>query len=371
MLQVDNQTPFTASLSVFPDARGVETAYAVVKATFVLGAAEPALAEPQLPLLAADVFWGDPQHSSLRAAGEFALLKPATDVLLVGRAVAQAPGTRVADVSLRVGPVHKTVRVFGERHWEGSGSGMKPSPPQPFERVPLVWELAFGGIAPEVAGQDPAQREHDPRNPVGRGIAGDQWSKLKGQPVPSLEDPAALIRTAADWPPPACFGPVAPTWMPRRRYAGTYDAAWTRERAPYLPTDFDPRYFQLAPAGLVAPGFLQGGEPVELNGFTLGGPLRFMLPSIHLHVEFRFDGKPMPQPAQLETVLFEPDLGRFQMLWRAAQPVDKKLLKLSELRLRCDEYGKDGRPPPPLARLQGLPRSYADDDEDATIAATP
>ncbi len=371
MLQVDNQTPFAAALSVFPDAQGVETAYAVVKATFTLGGDEPALAETQLPLLAADVFWGDPQRSSLRAAGEFALLKPATDVLLVGRAVAQAPGTRVADVSLRVGPVHKTVRVFGERHWEGSGSAMKPSMPQPFERMPLVWELAFGGLAPEVDGQDPATRQHEPRNPVGRGIAGGQWALLKQQPVPNLEDPAAPIQSAADRPPPACFAPIAPTWLPRRAFAGTYDEAWTRQRAPYLPLDFDARYFQLAPAGLVAPGLLQGGEPVELIGFTLGGPLRFTLPAIHLQLSFRFEGQPIPQPARLETVLFEPDHGRLQMLWRAAQPVDKKLLKLSELSVRCAEYGQDGRPPPPLARLQGLPRSYADDDEDATIAVAP
>ena len=370
MLQVDNQTPFAVALSVFADAQGIETAYAVVKATFALGGEEPTLAEAQVPLLTADAYWGDPQRSSLRAAGEFALLKPCTDVLLVGRAVAQSPGTRVADVSLRVGPVHKTVRVFGERHWEGSGAAMKPSAPLPFERIPLVWELAFGGLAPEVPGQSPARREYEPRNPVGRGVCGGLWSWLKDQPVPNLEDPTAPIRAAANRPSPACFAPIAPVWMPRRQYAGTYDAAWTQQRAPYLPLDFDARYFQLAPAGLIAPGLLQGGEPVELKGFTLGGSLRFTLPAVHLQTDFQFDGKPIAQPARLETVLFEPDHGRLQMLWRAAQPVDKNLLKLNELTVRCAEYGKDGRPPPPLARLQGLPRGYADDEKVPVEIAT-
>lgn len=355
MLQVANQTPFKAALSVFPDPQGVETAYAVVKATFALGAAQPELAPQQLPLLASDVYWGDPQQTSLRAAGEFALLKPATDVLLMGRAVAPAPGTRIADVGLRVGPVRKVVRVFGERHWEGFGSNLRPSAPLPWERVPLRWELAFGGVAPDAADA----RDHEPRNPVGRGIASRDPAALRGQPLPQLEDPAHPIRNPNDRPPPACFAPIAPAWLPRRAHAGTYDEAWISGRAPYLPTDFDARFFQLAPHDLIAPGHLRGGEPVELAGFTLGEPLRFTLPAIHLTLTFQFGGRPVPRPAQLEMVLFEPDHGRFQMLWRAALPVDKRLLKLTELAVCCDEYDRDGHPPAPLRGLQGLPHSYA------------
>ncbi|MBP6339170.1 MAG: DUF2169 domain-containing protein, partial [Vitreoscilla sp.] len=129
MLQVVNHTPFMASLSVFSDPAGVETAYAVVKATFSIGVKGPVLAKPQQPLLATDVFWGDPVGTSLRAAGEFALLKPGTDVLLVGRAIAPRPGTRVADVSVSVGPVTRTVRVFGDRRWQKSLGSWKPSSP--------------------------------------------------------------------------------------------------------------------------------------------------------------------------------------------------------------------------------------------------
>ena len=46
----------------------------------------------------------------------------------------------------------------------------------------------------------------------------------------------------------------------------------------------------------------------------------------------------MPRPAQLELLLFEPDAGRFQMLWRAALPVDKKLLKLRTLTVSSSAY---------------------------------
>ena len=356
MLQVVNHTPFSAALSVFPDLAGVESAYAVVKATFRFGPEGPELADPQAPLLATDVFWGDPVQTSLRAAGEFGLLKTATDVLLVGRAIAPQPETRVADVSLRVGPVVRTVRVFGDRHWEKAGGKWRPSLPQFWERMPLRWELAWGGIAAQAGQEVP---EHEPRNPVGRGIVGKDGVPDQGQPLPNLEDPAALLVEPKDRPTPACFAPIAPTWLPRRQFAGTYDDAWIQRRAPYLPLDFDPRFFQVAPAELIAPGFLRGGEPVELSGFTAGAPIRFTLPECGLELGFDFDGAVVPGEPQLEMVLFEPDAGRFQMLWRAVLAVDKKLLKLKQVTVRSSAFERDGSPPRPLGALNSLPPAYA------------
>lgn len=361
MLQVDNQTPFAAALSVFPDVHGVESAYLVVKATFAFTADAPALAPMQLPLLAADVYWGDPAQTSLRAAGEFALPKPATDILLIGRAVAPGPGTRMAEVSVQVGPVHKRVCVFGDRRWERRGSHWQPGEAEVWERMPLRWELAFGGVVPARDKTAAAVQDWEPCNPVGRGLFDPEALRAGGEPppLPNLEDPDELIGTEADRPRPACFAPIAPTWLPRRNHAGTYDEAWTKTRAPYLPRDFDTRYFQVAAPDLVAPGYLQGGEPVVLQGFTQGSPLTFALPRLTLEATFDFDGQPQPRPLHLETVLFEPDNARLQMLWRAGLAVDKKLLKLRTARLRCAEHGKDGRPPPPLGGARGLPAQYA------------
>lgn len=356
MLQVVNHTPFAASLSVFPDPSGVETAYAVVKATFSIGAEGPVPAQPQVPLLAADVFWGDPVTTSLRAAGDFALLKPGTDVLLVGRAIAPGPDTRVADVSLSVGHLVRTVRIFGDRHWQKSGGSWRPSTPQPWERMPLRWELAFGGIGQAEGEQVP---DHEPRNPVGRGFVARKLSPTEGQPLPNLEDPTALLQSPQDRPTPVCFAPIAPTWQPRRAFAGTYDEAWTKGRAPYLPLDFDPRYFHVAPPGLIAPGHLQGNEPVRLAGFSLGEPLAFALPACGLQVTFDFNGASMPQTPKLETLLFEPDAGRFQMLWRCALAVDKKLLKLKQIVVSSSAYQRDGSPASPLSGLGRMPPAYA------------
>lgn len=356
MLQIVNHTPFSASLSVFPDTAGVESAYAVVKATFRFGADGVELAARQAQLLAADVYWGDPARSSLRAAGEFALPKQATDVLLIGHAVAPAPGVRVVDVRLRVGPVLRTVRVFGDRHWEKRGGQWRPSAPQPWDRMPLRWEHAWGGMA-EPDGDAPP--DHEPRNPVGRGWVAHKSAPTDRQVLPNLEDPQALLSDPGQRPPPACFAPVAPTWLPRRSHAGTYDEAWVRGRAPYLPLDFDARYFQVAPPELIAPGLLQGDEPVELAGFSADGPLRFDLPPCGLELGFDFDGQARPVPARLEMVLIEPDIGRLQLLWRAGLAVDKKLLKLRQVTVRSRVYERDGSPASPLGALGRLPSAYA------------
>jgi len=334
MLQVENQTPFAASLAVFPNPAGVETVYGAVKATFDFSSGGPRLASKQAPFLAADVYWGDPAATSLRAAGDVTLSKPATDVLLSGRAIAVSPVGQM-DVDLRVGPVAKSLRVFGNRRWIRRGEDWAISDPEPFERMPLRWELAFGGAGPIVEGQP---LEHEPRNPVGRGFIASYDDQIADRPLPNLEDASQPIAAPQDRPAPACFAPVAPVWMPRRSYAGTYDETWQRTRAPFLPQDFDPRYLNVAPDGLVAPGLLVGGEEVEISGCTAGGPIRFRLPVATLALQWDFDGRAIDAAVRLETVLIEPDLARLQMTWRSELAVDKKLLRMRRMSVACAEY---------------------------------
>jgi hypothetical protein len=337
MLQVNNQTPFQRALVVFPNPDGVECAYAVVKATFVIGRGGVDLAAEQLPVVPVDEYWGEPGASSLKWASEATLMKPSTDVLLLGHAYAPDERAKQADVTLKVGPVQKTVRVFGERRWQRGILGAKVSDPEPFEKLPLRYELAFGGTDPRP--RDPAKPDFEPRNPVGKGLVPKNSDvPADGLALPNLEDPRQPIRSASDRPPPACFAPVCGHWEPRKSFAGTYDEAWVKKRAPYLPQDFNPRFFQSAPPDLVAPQPLQGGEPVEITGAAPGGPLRFPLPRCSLRVTFRMDGRDQDQPPVLDTVVFEPDAGRLWMVWRACQVVDKHLLRLREVEVRCPEY---------------------------------
>ena len=335
MLQLINHTAFSASLSVFSDLQGVESVYVIAKASFEISPGGLVLAEKQTPLFAVDIYWGEPEQTSLRYAGEFSLPKPATDVLLVGNAIAPRENTRVAEASLRLGPLSKTLRLFGNRHWRKTDLGWEASMPEVWERMPLRWELAFGGLAPVKDG-NPAV--YEPRNPVGRGFNGIDDRDWLDKPLPNIEDPAQLIRHPADRPTPVCLAPVAPAWSPRCHYAGTYDAAWQKSRAPYLPLDFDPRFLLTAPSGLVAPDYLRGGEAVELSGFSLNGPIRFQLPFCNLKMGFDFYGDILQPTPQLETVLIEPDIRRVQLLWRAGIQVDKQLLKLREVVVNCLEY---------------------------------
>jgi hypothetical protein len=333
MLQIDNQTPFEVAIAPFPDEQGIDTLYAVVKATFALPSATAGdgllVAEEQQPVLRADEPWGEPGASSLRYAGELHLAKPATDVVLVGSAQRRdrRPAERL-DVRLRVGPVAKTVRVFGDRLWSGGLFGGRPGAPEPFEAMPLTWENAFGGTLTD---EDGTPTGGEPRNPVGRG-----WSGQRSEPPPNLEDPRQLIGGAKDRPAPAGFGFVAPSWQPRAGYAGTYDAAWQRRRAPYLPADFDPRFFNAAAPGLTCRALLAGGEPVELEHASVTGPLRFSLPRCALRVTVAAAGGPVQPPVRLETVLLEPDEDRLVLTWRAAHCCDKQLTRIAAVRFELD-----------------------------------
>jgi hypothetical protein len=330
MLQFKNSTPFQGTMYVVPDAEGIDTAFGVVKATFALGE-RLSLAEKQVPVTLADQYYGEPGKSSIKTPSDMSLTKPATDVLLLGTAYPpRGRATTQMDVSLMAGSLRKTIRVFGDRLWEKRGVLPSMSNPVPFETMPLVWERAYGGVDSNKGKELRAET----RNPVGTGYhAKDGDKALDGSRLPNLEDPTDLITGWKQSPPPACFAPICGHWKPRLSYAGTYDARWQQERAPFLPKDFDPRFLQLAPPGLVAPGYLQAGEWIQVQGATPSGLMRFQLPPARIEITFVIDGAPQPVSANLDTVLIEPDQNRALLVWRAGIRCDKKALRVNEVRV--------------------------------------
>lgn len=315
MHRIVNPTPFPAALDILPDRHGVATLHLTVKATLRLG---PTLSvDPeQRPILLADEYTGAP-GSALRYPGERHLASPGTDILVLGSA--HAPRGKPApelDVSLIVGPVRKVIRVFGDRRW--SPGAARASAPEPFVTMPLVHTRAFGGPAV-------------PHNPVGVGHRGESARPL-GALLPNLEDPRRPFLATGDASAPACFAAIAPAWAPRCGFAGTYDEAWRRRRAPYLPLDFDPRFFHAAPPDQVAAAPLRGGEPVELLHLA-PGPLRFHLPTFAWTMQARLGADTLALGPVLATVLLEPDAGRLCLLWRATASVDRRALDLDEVTL--------------------------------------
>lgn len=324
MLQLKNATPFSAAFTLFPNEQGIDTLFTMVKATFNIGP-RWTLYDQQLPLQETDIFWGDPQTSSLRYISDYHIGKSSTDIIVTGSACARdQQAVRQLDVSVQVGAVSKSLRIFGDRHWRMG----QITQPEPFTLMPLVYERAFGGVDLF----EEQIRAAEARNPVGRGYVGHKSrSETEGMALPNIECPAQLIRDVDDTPPPACFAPIAAHWQPRASLTGTYDEVWRQTRAPYLPEDYQPRFMNAAHPDLIYPDYLQGGEAINIRGMHPSGEISFQLPQIKLHNRVTVGGTNYSSAFKLETLLLEPNQLRLSMVWRAALPCDKKMLNIQQI----------------------------------------
>jgi hypothetical protein len=332
-----NHTPFALSLLYIgrePD--GLLHGVALMQATWRIGrGGELQLVEMQPAPPAGGQWYGDPATSSLRAEPQTAAAKPGVDIVMLGHAVAPgAQPVRMLGVTLAVGELRKQAVVFGDRELGRGLVGLTMSTPQPFERLPLVYERAFGGW--DRRHQDPAQHRCEMRNPVGLGFRDARLGACVEARLPNIEDPAHPFKPGGPPPPPCGFGFVAAGWMPRASLAGTFDGEWQRTRSPLLPLDFDPRFHNAASPGLVAPA-LRGDEPVLIEGMSADAPCRFTLPGI-----------PAPwcgwslrrrerqrAPLKLDTVIIDMDQRWLQLQWRGcwALPDGPHALQALEARL--------------------------------------
>ncbi|WP_437972184.1 DUF2169 domain-containing protein [Sorangium sp. So ce260] len=277
---LNNKTEFVAR-PVLLLAKDGERLVLIVKATFTGVHGESVLERSQRAdrrgVREADVPWGEPEKSSIKYPSDLCITKPGTDVIVV--AAAHAPDGKAVpsfDAGVRVGPLEKTIRVFGLRVWEANGAGL--SAPRPTAGLEVRYDYAWGGID----ASDPGRPIEEPRNPVGMGIARDP-SSLTHRPAPFIEDPLHQIGSVRTRPPPAGLGAIGRHWEPRRRFIGTHDARWLEERAPLLPHDHDDRANLCASPGLTAVPPLVGGEDVALLNLTPGGgTLGFRLPRIRI-----------------------------------------------------------------------------------------
>jgi hypothetical protein len=336
MLQLKNQTPFKASLFVFPDEHGVDTLYVVVKATFELYP-EFRVAEEQMGVVEADEYWGDPATTSLKFASEAHLNKPGTDVVVIGEAIAPAGRpVRKLDVALSVAGRTKFYTIFGERKWTGV-IFKSPGRPEPFVRMPLIYERAFGGANPITPKGKP---DLQPRNPVGRGFLGEAPMKAYQRTnLPNIEDKKRLLQAPKDSQKlqPVGFGFIAPSWQPRLGFAGTFDEAWQKTRAPYLPTDFNPKYFHAAHPDWIFEKPLQGGEQVQTLHLSKRIRQDFTLPQCHFNIQATVKGRLYDLSPQLETVLLMPTEEKLALTWRASLPCDKKALKVEGIHIQLEQ----------------------------------
>jgi hypothetical protein len=316
--ELQNSTPFIATPLFLADEENKPLLTMVVRGTFSIAAGGPLrVAEVQKPLEISGIPATAEASASYLYEPETAFTKLTTDIALIGSAHAPNSTTTMLDVGLKVGRVQKIVRAFGDRYWVKTGAQVFGTRPQPFQKLPLTYERSFGGW--DRANKDETKWSCEPRNPVGRGFGDPLRYVEEGKvPMPNFEDPNHLISRYGEAPPPAGFGFTSPHWHPRAKFAGTYDAAWEKERKPLLPKDFDRRFFNAASTGLVAPSYLKGDEDVVIVNASATTPLQFKLPGIPPPVVrvFLRGGHKEVLRTKLDTVIFDTDQLVVILLWR-------------------------------------------------------
>jgi len=332
-MELSNSTRMVAGYTMGMEPSGRELLVIVVKGTFRIPAEAGAtlkLHDEQAPLVMSDEFFGEPGLSAPKYEVDFAARKHRCDVLLNG--TAYAPGGKAVDrliVGIRIGGWSKLFAVIGDRVWYRAG-GVRATSPQPFTTMPINYDRAFGGT--DRRHDDPRQHGALLANPSGRGyhkhLIGE-W--LRGSPLPNTEELTQSVDAPDGDYRPMALGPIGRHWEPRVKYAGTYDREWQDEVFPFLPADFDERYYQAAPLDqqLAKP---VGEQPVTLLNLTPDGRRDFVLPHFEapLHV-FTKKGGREDLTAAVDTIVFEPDLERVTMTWRVTRPLKRSIFEIAQV----------------------------------------
>jgi len=343
--KVDNRTAF-ASFSCDKMAVGrkfYDTV--VVKGTFALAPGRLVRDKEQAEVVLSDTYWdaAGAARSSLKQAGEAVLLKPRTDVIVTGTLRAPvglcAPQWSASVVVWRRGEavIDYHVEVFGPRMLRHAASRWSLLEADDTSEVPIRYELSYGGAyqAPaNDASDDDAAGPHaerpwivHPPNPSGVGFCDERALDTDTlQPAPRWQTREAPFKQVNAEIPPAGFGPISRSWSSRLQYAGTYDAAWesgmradvARGLPADYPADFDPRFFQCAHPELIAPGYLDGDEQIELGGvMPQDKPYTLALPGGRI-VARLVDGKGTSHVERLalDTVHVDVDAGKVYVCHR-------------------------------------------------------
>jgi len=336
---LNNKTDAEAELALLADENGRDVLLVLVKNTFdIADDGSLSFSEEQLPICMEGEYFEEPGQSSLKIAPEANFDKLATDVVLVGHA--HAPPSEndqpivQFDVGLQVGNLRQHIRVFGDRVWEKRTTANKietwhMSAPQPIEKIPLIYENAFGGQ--DLSPEDEAFYAHEARNLLGKGVI-SKHSQMEKVALPNLEDPKQLIKTTEDKPMPVSMGFVSPEWQPRLGFSGTYDKAWEKTRLPMLPLDFKRDFFNAAHPNLTAKGFLDGSEVVHIINACEQGKLSFQLPECEPSIAITFQYEEQKKlNVKLDTVMIDTDDMKLTMLWRATEDVINRIYDMEEI----------------------------------------
>ncbi|MEY0875015.1 DUF2169 family type VI secretion system accessory protein [Providencia manganoxydans] len=320
-MELTNNAKHTvAKATVMLDKAGFEHLVVVIKATYRLPD-DHQLARPIIPppaLAYTDTYSGEVGTSAPLYDADFVLRKQKCDVVF--NASAFAPNAHPVchlTVSAQVGEMIKAISVIGPRQWLQKSEYYIAGDVQPFTAVPLHYGFAFGG-------QYQYQEEviSHPTNPLGQGYFSLEKPNLE-MIMPQLEDPSALIASPDNKVKPIALSVLPRHYGERVKYAGTFDEKWRNETAPFLPDDFDERYFQSAPDDQQI-DFPVGNEKIVLiNMHPTRSEIHFKLPRLN-NIPVRLyqrDGATVVLTPKVDTLYFEPEQDFFSVIWRCHHPI--------------------------------------------------
>lgn len=372
---------------------GVRTFGMLLKRTYNVNAngnCEPADEEHQEPLVEGEVRYADlepPLVSSVLQGDDTLAFKNETDVVVQGSAYAYGPNVRQTTVGIRFAEIEREIVVFGNRVGEWHPvRGPHFSAPEPFEQLPLVYDLAYGGlditaytryghpaadmmrtVRPDTK-LDMHSPYHYPRNPAGTGflISLDRES-FEELAIPNFEyafDPLTPERLAVGEPTRWINGPLpagmnwqSAAWFPRVGYLGftrkhelrdmlvsEVALGWAAEDLLDIPSmlttlDRMPRmeFAQSASPGMTVRDVPRGTE-LECWNMHPNHPLRRVrLPDERPRVKLGLNaGKLVELETQLNTVVVRTDHDRLILVWCARTPVDREYTPKQLANMRQD-----------------------------------
>lgn len=332
-MEVYNQTRFVHQHTMGMDSAGREFLSLVVRGTFDFPPDSRSIPQPsadQCPLVMADEATGEPGYSATLWETDFAFRKPHTEVIAQGAAYAPdgKPAARVR-VGIKIDDWVKQFDVVGYREWRNAGPAILATSPVPFTKQTFSYDTAFGG--PDRLDPDEPKPHVYMPNAVGRGFATVRnQDRISGLALPNTEAVGEEVRSPYEDYQPMALGPVARGAPDRLQYAGTYDDNWVDNVFPFLPADFDERYYQSAPKDQWTKP-LRTGAQVIIVGMTPAGREIFGLPDVDLPLTiFRGRDKCLEQTAKADTVIFDTEARTFSLVWRVEVRIKRHMTEFTE-----------------------------------------
>lgn len=320
-----------ADITTALDKAGREYLVLAIKATYKIpeNDRKPRPIIPPQPLIVdGDVYVGEPGTSATLYEIDFVLRKKKCDVIF--NASAHAPFEIPVEqlrVAVKLENINKELEVTGNRYWKASAFGYSRSETKFFTQMPLHYGRAFGGFHTWESDDETHYDGYLP-NLVGTGYGKKAPVRLLDQCLlPNLSVPGQSPVSPGDKLTPVALSALARNSPLRAGYAGTYDEYWRENDFPFLPQDFDERYFQCAPEDQQI-DFPVGGESVTLINMMKGREhVCFKLPRFdNMKVKILKKNYEVIEPqVVVDTLYFEPDEERFSAVWRAAIPIKRRI----------------------------------------------